>query len=93
MVRKWIDVPIKEKIQYWSAIVLLLSGIVLSYLSFFLSENKEINDSVLIYLSQTLVFAGGVFGVSLYFKSQITEFRTKSREYIDKKIDERSQTS
>jgi hypothetical protein len=87
MVRKWKDVPIKEKIQYWVSTVLILSGIVLSYLSFFLSDNKEINDSVLIYLSQTLVFAGGVFGVSLYFKSQISEFRTKSKEYIDKIAD------
>jgi hypothetical protein len=87
MKQKWCDVPIKEKIQYWTAIILVASGVVLSYLSFFLSDNKEINDSVLIYLSQTLIFAGGIFGVSLYFKSQLGEFKSKSKQYIDGKLD------
>lgn len=66
---------IKEKIMIASALITLLSGIVLSFLSFFLS-NYEINNSVLWYFAQTLMYAGSCFGIGAYiskFKSEINE--------------------
>lgn len=59
----------KEWIQYGSAIVLLTSGIVMAFLSFFLNEG-EVKDSVLWYVSQTLVYAGSIFGVGIYIQSK-----------------------
>lgn len=59
----------KEWIQYGSAIVLLASGIVMAFLSFFLNEG-EVKDSVLWYVSQTLVYAGSIFGVGIYIQSK-----------------------
>ncbi|MDY4460151.1 MAG: hypothetical protein SPE09_07010 [Alloprevotella sp.] len=38
-----------------SAVVMLLSGVVLTYLSFFLGGRGEVADSVLYYMAQCLV--------------------------------------
>ena len=49
----------KEWIQYGSAIALLTSGVAMAFLSFFLNGG-DLKDSVLWYVSQTLVYAGSV---------------------------------
>lgn len=46
-----------------SAMMMLLSGIVLSAAGFVVDPLGEISDSVLWYLSQVLVYAGSVWGV------------------------------
>lgn len=58
----------KEAIQYASACIMLASGIVLSFLSFFLS-NYTIEDSVLWYFAQTILYAGSIFGLTMYVSS------------------------
>ena len=54
---------------YGSAIALLLSGVLMAFLSFFLNEG-EVKESVLWYVSQTLVYAGSIFGVGIYIQSK-----------------------
>lgn len=49
-----------------SAIILLMSGIALSFLSFFLSVEHVIDSSVLWYFGQTLIYAGSLFGIKSY---------------------------
>ncbi|MBO5699111.1 MAG: hypothetical protein J6R79_03820 [Bacteroidaceae bacterium] len=56
----------RENSSIVSALVLLASGVVLAYLSFFTSADGEISNSVLWYFAQTLVYAGSVFGLKLY---------------------------
>lgn len=56
----------KELVSLIIAIVLVLSGIVLSFLSFFLSQNHVIAESILWYFAQTLLYAGSVFGFKNY---------------------------
>lgn len=68
----------KEWIQYGSAIFLLASGVVMAFLSFFLNGG-EVRDSVLWYVSQTLVYAGSIFGVGIYIQSKWGDVRN----YID----------
>ena len=79
----------KEWIQYGSAIVMILSGIVLGFLSFFINDDHDIADGVLWYIAQALIYAGGIFGVSIYFKTKLGEFESNARkelkEYIDRK--------
>ena len=53
----------KEIAQVWTAIVLIVSGIVLSFLSFFISKEHCIDNSVLWYFAQCLLYAGGIFGI------------------------------
>lgn len=78
----------KEWIQYGSAILMIVSGVILAFLSFFLNE-YDIEDGVLWYIAQALVYAGGIFGVSIYFKTKLGEFESKARQeladYISKK--------
>lgn len=67
----------KEIIQYGSAMLMIVSGVVLAFLSFFMKG--EITDGVLWYVSQGLIYAGGIFGVSIYFKTRLGEFEHKVR--------------
>lgn len=66
----------KEKIMIISALTTLMSGIILSFLSFFLSKIHHIDESVLWYFAQTLMYAGSCFGIGAYiqhFKSEVNE--------------------
>lgn len=75
----------KEWIQYGSAVVMLASGVTLTFLCFFLN-NYNINDNVLWYVAQTLVYAGSIFGVTVYVNSKFGEFKQKilSHEHKEK---------
>lgn len=61
----------KEIAQVWTAIVLIVSGIVLSFLSFFISKEHCIDNSVLWYFAQCLLYAGGIFGIRNYTITKI----------------------
>ena len=61
----------------FSAVMMLLSGVVLTYLSFFLGGRGEVADSVLYYMAQCLVYAGSIFGVSVYMRRSMVEIRRK----------------
>ena len=63
---------------------MILSGIVLTYACFIINGN--VTNGVLWYMAQTLTFAGGVFGISLYFHAKLGEFRGEIKEYINSKI-------
>ena len=66
----------KEKIMIISALITLASGMILSFLSFFLSNIHHIDNSVLWYFAQTLMYAGSCFGIGAYiqrFKSEVSE--------------------
>lgn len=73
----------KETVQYSTAIGTLITGIVMCFISFFLNE-YGIEDSVLMYFGETLLFCAGVFGVNLYINDKIMQ----SENRIDKKIKE-----
>lgn len=69
----------KVSIQAWTAVVLLLSGVVLSFLGFYASPLGEISNSVLWYFSQTLIYAGSIFGVSTYVRGKFKDIETEIR--------------
>ena len=56
-----------------TAVFLLVSGVVMAFLSFLTSEQGEISDSVLWYFAQCLIYAGSVFGVKSYIDYVINE--------------------
>ena len=57
--------------------LMLLSGIGLSVAGFVADPFGEISDSVLWYVSQSLVYAGSIFGVTLYIHSKFAEITTE----------------
>lgn len=80
MIYQWKDLGFKDRAQYISALVLIASGIVIAFASFFMTYT--IANGVLIYISQAFITAGGIFGVSIYFKSKLGEFESKADNKI-----------
>ncbi len=74
----------KEIIQYGTATIMVISGVILSFISFFV--NGDVTEGVLWYMAQALTFAGGVFGVSIYFKTKLGESEHRIREYLNEQL-------
>lgn len=94
MKEKWKELGIKDKIQYVMAVLLITSGIILAFLSFFLNA-FNIATGVLIYIGQCFITAGGIFGVSIYFKNKLGEFQSsaavKIEQIVNKLLEQKQQ--
>ena len=77
----------KDWIQYGSAIGMIASGIVLAFMSFFRNDG-DISEGVLWYVAQALTYAGGIFGVSIYFKTKLGDFESRTRQEIVEAVKE-----
>ena len=58
--------------QTLSALALLTTGVILSFIGFFTEPVEEISDSVLWYFAQTLIYAGSVFGLKAYVDKMLS---------------------
>ena len=76
----------KDWIQYSTAVAMILSAIVIAFVALILTST--IASGVLIYIAQALVYAAGIFGVSLYFNTKLGEFETSAKKQIKEAIDE-----
>jgi hypothetical protein len=76
----------KDWIQYSTAIAMVVSAIVIAFLAFIITSTIE--SGVLIYIAQALCYAGGIFGVSIYFKNKMGEFESNAKEKIQELIEE-----
>ena len=65
----------KDKIQYFTAVLMLISGVVLAFFSCFMKD--DVTEGVLWYVAQCVVYAGSIFGVSIYIKSKFEEITKK----------------
>lgn len=61
--------------QVSSALAMLLAGVALSIAGFIVPPVGEISDSVLWFFAQCLIYAGSIFGVSIYVQSKFTELK------------------
>lgn len=75
----------KDKIQYSTAVVMLMSGVILTFCSYFMQG--DVVEGVLWYAGQTMVYAGSIFGVTMYVRVKSGELKN----YIDKKINSNEQ--
>lgn len=82
---KWHDLGVKDRLSYMVAFILIGSGILLAFLSFFLNC-YNIATGVLIYIAQCFVIGGGIVGANVYFKSKWLEFDTRAKQQIDEQI-------
>ena len=67
----------RVNIQYISAVGMLISGVALSVAGFVVSPLGEISDSVLWFAAQTMIYAGSVFGVSVYVNDKFRSITDK----------------
>jgi hypothetical protein len=72
---------LRESLQYGTAIGMVVSGIILAFLSFFLN-GYNISNGVLWYISQALVYSGAIFGVNIYFKTKLGDFESRVKDEI-----------
>ena len=79
----------KDWIQYSTAVAMIVSAIVIAFLAFFFTA--DIASGVLIYIAQALCYAGGIFGVSIYFRTKLGECESKSKEQIKELMDKMQQ--
>ena len=56
----------RTDIQIYSAIAMLVAGVGLATAGFIVPPTGEISDSVLLFFAQCLIYAGSIFGVSIY---------------------------
>ncbi len=75
----------KEKIQYSTAVAMVISAVVLAFICFFLNHYK-IEDSVLWYIAQALVYAASIFGISLAIKTKMGEVKNDVKQYVDDEL-------
>lgn len=66
----------KESIQIWSAIAMLALGSGLAIAGFILDRGR-IHDSVLWLFAQCLIYAGSIFGVSVYIAGKFNHLQDK----------------
>ncbi len=90
MTDRFKDLPVKDRLSYYVAFLLIASGIVLAFLSFFLNA-YNIATGVLLYIAQCFVIGGGLVGANVYFKSKWVEFDTRTKEQIEKEIEKLSE--
>lgn len=77
----------KEWIQYGSAIVVLTSGIVLAYVSYFTSQMRDVTNNVLWYFAQTLMYAGSIFGVAIAIDAKFENIKNKFLNHKNNETD------
>ena len=74
-------------IQYFAAIGMLVCGVALSVAGFIVSPVGEISDSVLWFAAQTMIYAGSVFGVSVYVNDKFRSITDKLNQQNGTKKD------
>lgn len=87
-IKKWSDLAVKDRISYIVAFILIVSGILIAFLSFFLNA-YNIATGVLIYIAQCFVIGGGLIGANVYFRTKWIEFNTQADNYIKAELDKR----
>ena len=73
----------RVNIQYISAVGMLISGVALSVAGFVVPPLGEISDSVLWFAAQTMIYAGSVFGVSVYVNDKFRSITDKLNKNND----------
>lgn len=79
----WKELDIKDKIAYVMSVILMISGIIMAFACFFMTENHDITNGVLFYVSEAFVTGGALLGIGLYVKNKFGEIDN----YIRKKLD------
>ena len=88
--KKWVELSIKETLSYITSIIMIGSGILLAFLSFFLNAHN-IATGVLIYIAQTFLVGGTLIGASIYLKSKWLEFDSRIQDEITKLGDKKDE--
>lgn len=79
----------RDLVSYLTAVLLIISGIVLSFFSFFILHLIE--NSILGFLSLGITFAGAVFGITQILKEKFEAYKISTNKAIVKKLKEQGE--
>nr|DAX48683.1 MAG TPA: holin [Caudoviricetes sp.] len=77
----------RDLVSYMTAVLLIISGIVLAFFSFFILHLIE--NSILGFLSLGITFAGAVFGITQILKEKFEAYKISTNKAIIKKLNEK----
>lgn len=81
----------KVSIRLGSALAMLVGGYALAVAGFITPPKGEISDSVLWIFSQCLIYAGSIFGVSIYYGRKVTQLSCEVREEVQAALERSSE--
>lgn len=70
----------REWIQYGSAMFMVGTGALLAFISFL--TVGTVVGGVLLYISEALIFAGGIYGINIYYRTQFGEFKSSTMDTL-----------
>lgn len=73
----------KEIIQYATSVMLIVAGISMGFISFFLNEH-DIESGTLIYIAQCFVAGGSFMGIAVYLDKHIQDAIDILKDHTDK---------
>lgn len=79
----WKELDIKDKIAYVMSVILIFSGIVMAFLSFFMTNDHNITSGALAYIGEAFVTGGALLGIGIWIKGKMGEINN----YIHEKLD------
>lgn len=79
----WKELDFRDRVAYTMAIILIVSGIIMAFCCFFMTDDHNITDGVLFYTAQTFVTGGSLLGIGVWVKGKFGEMNS----YIHNKLD------
>ena len=73
----------KEVIIFTLAVVTMLAGLTLLFLSLFIPPEGEIHGSVLTAYGSMCIFVASLLGISLHYSSEFSKFKTNVQDRLD----------
>lgn len=85
----WRDLGVKDKAALVTACISFALGFILAFIGLFIDPKGEIDGSVITTFGTALLYAAGIFGVAMYFKTNNVELFNQMLDKIDSHIEKR----
>ncbi len=73
----------KEVIIYVLAVVTMMSGLTLLFISLFIPPEGEIHGSVLTAFGSVCIFVASLLGISIHYANELAKFKSDVRRQLD----------
>lgn len=82
---KWMDLCIKDKVAYATALASFVLGWVLIGVAFVVAPLGQLDASVISVFGMALVYTASILGVSLYWSGKFNDFSQRVQNEIEKR--------
>ena len=82
---KWMDLGVKDKVAYSTALASFVLGWVLIGVAFVVKPLGQVDASVISIFGMALVYTASILGVSLYWSGKFNDFSQRVQNEIEKR--------